>query len=60
MRSEKIKWTVQGRISRKHKWRPMGTYETRAAARADCANLRDIEGFGFGCTRVVRKITGGL
>ena len=72
MRAELKKWQVQVRISRKHKWRAKGTFETRERAREESDFLRHYRpavidginyhavGYGFGNTRVVRKITGGL
>ncbi len=69
MRAELKKWQVQVRLSRKHKWRAKGTFETRKAARERSADMRGVhqdssgkyvDGYGFGCTRVVRKITRGL
>lgn len=62
------KWQVFVRKSAKHKWRVYGTYETRDAARWMNGCLRDgyanmmgmHDGVGFGNTKVVRKITGGV
>lgn len=62
----KILWTVEVRLSRKHKWRSKGTFETRSVARHMAWVFRtggqDVTrtGLGFGNTRVVKKITGGL
>ena len=63
MNSIYVKWQVQCRLSRKHAWRPKGTFETRADARYRVACMRDgfvgsdgfVKGLGFGNTRVVRK-----
>jgi hypothetical protein len=52
------KWQVQVRISHRHKWQAKGTRETRESARAKAKELRGA--WGYGNTRVVRKITGGL
>lgn len=58
MRAELKKWQVQTLGKRSGKWKSRGTYKTRATARAKAKDLRGAWGFGF--TRVVRKITGGL
>lgn len=62
----KKQWRVECRLSRNHKWRKAGLFETRSAARADAAWLREelpIEGrfnfgYGFGNTRVVPYVKG--
>lgn len=65
----KILWTVEVRLSRKHKWRAKGTFETRSVAREEAFYQRScvhrdrgtwVNPLGFGNTRVVKKITGGL
>jgi len=60
----KTQWRVEWRLSRKHKWRKGGLFETRSAARDKAWILRGdyvgggyvVEGVGFGNTRVVRYI----
>lgn len=60
---ERIKWRVQYRLSRKHKWRNAGLFETRKDARVEAWTKRvwgdeplaKCNGYGFGNTRVVRK-----
>lgn len=61
--STKVKWQVQVRKSRDHKWIVKGTFETRDAARWRAGELRDgfwggANGVGFGNTRTVRHISG--
>ena len=62
--STKVKWRVQVRRSRAHKWVNKGLFETREAARLEAWNLRYrfIKGTydvpGFGNTRTVRHISG--
>jgi transposase len=60
--STKVKWQVQVRKSREHKWIAKGTFETRDRARNQAKWLRDwgrpAFGYGFGNTRVVRHISG--
>lgn len=46
-----IRWRVQTRLSRTHKWRNAGLFETRSVARAAAAE--DRETFGFQNTRVI-------
>jgi hypothetical protein len=60
-----IRWRVQVRKSRAHKWRnASGLYETRRDAREDAVSMRDaiVSGtnntVGFGNTRVVRYVKG--
>lgn len=56
----KIQWRVEWRLSRKHKWRKAGLFETRAVARYESILLRRFgnfgAGFGFGNTRVTKYI----
>lgn len=65
--STKVKWRVQVRKSRAHKWVNKGLFETRSAARTEAAEFRYERtyfhsGFcqdlcyGFGNTRVVRHV----
>lgn len=62
----KTQWQVQVRLSRRHKWRAKGTFETREHARQMAwvfrtgGHYETWFGLGFGNTRVVKKITGGL
>lgn len=60
-------WRVEWRLSKKHKWRKGGLYETRSVAREKAAEVRDGEyvgggfltcGVGFGNTRVVKYVKG--
>lgn len=60
--STQVRWRVQVRKSRAHKWVNKGLFETRAVAREDAKQLRDgciksplgWAGYGFGNTRVQR------
>lgn len=65
----KVLWRVQVRISRAHKWKNKGLFETRNSARAQSCILRaghyfaddlitEQQGYGFGNTRVVRHVRG--
>lgn len=66
--STKVKWRVQVRTSRAHKWVSRGLFETRKAAREEASDLRiyicqNRSGFvvgpyGAGNTRVIRHISG--
>lgn len=66
--STKVLWRVQVRKSRSHKWINKGLFETRDAARAQAAYLREGRmrageimpgtGLGFGRTRVCRYVRG--
>lgn len=62
----KTLWQVQVRLSRNHKWRSKGIYETREDARYQAGCHRDgycdetgfHDGVGFGNTRIQRHIRG--
>lgn len=64
----KKQWRVEYRLSRNHKWRKAGLFETRSAARDKAWILRlrgdyvgggyVVEGVGFGNTRVVPYVKG--
>lgn len=66
--STKIRWRVQVRKSRAHKWVNKGLFETRSSARIRAMYLRDYSilqelgaygMYGFGNTRVVPYVKGG-
>ncbi len=54
--STDIRWRLQTRLSRTHKWRNAGLFETRDTARR--AGVEDRALFGFGNTRVIRHFKG--
>jgi len=64
--STKTLWQVQVRLTRNHKWRSKGIYETREDARQRVRDWRTWEyvpgrgwhGVGFGNTRIQRHIRG--
>lgn len=63
--STQVRWRVQVRKSRAHKWVNKGLFETRAVAREDAKQLREgcigsqlgWPGVGFGNVRIVRHIS---
>lgn len=60
--STKVKWRVQVRRSRAHKWHDKGLFETRERAREEARWWRygyvDPSFMGIGNQRVVRHISG--
>lgn len=56
--STRVMWRVQTK-AKTGTWLNRGLYETRARARESASFLRNVQGYGYGRTRVIRYVRGG-